>query len=136
MTYQYQAPRITTNLMPIPPQSVARLVRYDRRTRPWREEIGRVFRIGYYSRMDGLDCIWLVNDEGEYEQTLDHECLYRFFDVIHFAKDTNWYGHKRSLIPAIRPADLAVSKTKKPKTRVMRNAQPVRVRKKELRARS
>jgi len=116
MKYQYQAPRITTKPVPIPPQSVVRWARTDRAARRWKEDIGRIFRIGYYSRMDGLDCIWLVNDEGEYEQTLDHEFLYRYLDVIHFAKDTNWYGHKRPLVPAIRPADLTVLKTKKPKT--------------------
>ena len=108
-----QSTKNEDKLIPIPPQSVVRLARSDRATRSWREEIGRVFRIGYYSRMDGLDCIWLVNDDGKYEQTLDHEFLYRYFDVLHFAKDTNWYGHKRPRIPPIRPADLKVSKVKK-----------------------
>lgn len=77
----------------------------DRGTRRLRSQIGRVFRVGYYSRQDGLDCIWLVNDEGRYEQAVDHEFLYRFYDVIHFAKHTNWYGHRRPRIPPIRPAD-------------------------------
>jgi hypothetical protein len=91
--------------VPIPPQSVVRLARSNRSTPAWRKELGRVFRIGYYSRMDGLDCIWLVNDEGKYEQTTDHEFLYRYFDVIHFAKDTNWYGRRRPILPPFRRAD-------------------------------
>jgi len=55
----------------------------------------KVFRVGYYSRKDGLDCIWLVNDEVEYEQPTDHEYRFKFFDVIQFAEHTNWYGRTR-----------------------------------------
>jgi hypothetical protein len=63
--------------------------------------------------MDGLDCIWLVNDEGKYEQTTDHEGLYRYFDVIHFTKDANYYGRRRPRLPAILPAELANQNRKK-----------------------
>lgn len=90
---------------PIPPQSVVRLACADKYTPDWRKEVGRVFRIGYYGPNDGLDCVWLVNDNGEYEQTTDHEFLYRYFDVIHFAQDKNLYGRRRPRIPPIRPAD-------------------------------
>src|SRR5215467_8669316 len=72
-------------LIPIPPLSVVRLVSRHGERRFWKKNKGRVFRVGYYSRMDGLDCIWLVNDEGVYEQTTDHEFLYRYFDVVQFA---------------------------------------------------
>jgi hypothetical protein len=90
---------------PIAPQSVVRLAYADSRTPSWRRQIGRVFRIGYYSAKDGLDVISLVNEKGEYEQITDHEFLYRYFDVIYFARDTNWYGRRRSLLPPIRRAD-------------------------------
>jgi hypothetical protein len=83
--------------------------------------------------MDGLDCIWLVNDQGEYEQTLDHEFLYRYFDIIQFAKHTNWHGHKRPRIPPIRPADLAV-KASKPRART--GPQTNSARRKKLEAKS
>ena len=53
----------------IPPRSRVRLLRADPRTATWKKTIGRQFRIGYYSRKDGLDCIWLVNENGAYEQT-------------------------------------------------------------------
>ena len=55
----------------IPPRSRVRLVEADRKTPSWRKHIGRQFRVGYYSRKHGLDCIWLVNEKGEYEQTTD-----------------------------------------------------------------
>jgi len=90
---------------PIPPLSVVRLVSPHGERRYWKKYKGHVFRVGYYSRMDGLDCIWLVNDEGTYEQATDHEFLYRYFDVIQFADHTNWYGRRRQKIPPIRPAN-------------------------------
>jgi hypothetical protein len=46
-----------------------------------------------------------VNEEGKYEQATDHEFLYRYFDVIHFADHTNWYGLRRPKVPPIRRAD-------------------------------
>jgi hypothetical protein len=104
-------------MVPIPPQSVVRLAHADRRTPAWRKDTGRIFRVGYYSRNDGLDCIWLVNDDGRYEQTTDHEFLYRYFDVIHFAKDTNWYGRRRPRLSGIRPADSKRVRHRKAKSR-------------------
>ncbi|MGA3293040.1 MAG: hypothetical protein ABSE45_03540 [Candidatus Acidiferrales bacterium] len=92
--------------IPIPPLSVVRLASADKRTPGWHEDVGRIFRVGYYGRNDGLDCIWLVNDEGIYEQTTDHAFLYRYFDVIHFAKESDLYGLRRPRIPPIRQADL------------------------------
>jgi hypothetical protein len=70
--------------VPIPPLSVVRVSR-KARSRYYRAQPGAVFRVGYYSRMDGLDCIWLVNDNGQYQEAVDHEFLYRNFDVIQLA---------------------------------------------------
>lgn len=49
--------------------------------------IGRRFRIGYYSWQDDLDCIWLVNDEGKYERTVDHDFLNKFFEIKALSKE-------------------------------------------------
>jgi hypothetical protein len=38
----------------IPPRSRVRLVRFDKRTPVWHKDVGRQFRVGYYSRKDGL----------------------------------------------------------------------------------
>ncbi len=54
--------------------------------------MGRVFRIGYYSRQDGLDVIWLVNERGRYEQTTDRRSLVAHFDVIEVSDETDLYG--------------------------------------------
>src|SRR5437016_12061397 len=82
----------------IPPRSRVRLVRADRTTREWQSEIGRQFRVGYYSRRDGLDCIWLVNEKGEYEQTTDRDGILRYFAIEKLADERDYYGvHKRTL---------------------------------------
>ena len=65
----------------IPPRSRVRLAKADQETPEWRAEIGGQFRIGYYRRQDGLDCIWLVNEKGEYEQTTDRDALLRYFTI-------------------------------------------------------
>jgi hypothetical protein len=90
--------------VPISPLSVVR-VAYGGRSRSFRKHNGRIFRVGYYSKMDGLDCIWLVNDDGHYERTVDHQFLYWHFDIIQFADHTNWYGRRRPKILPIRLAD-------------------------------
>jgi hypothetical protein len=79
--------------VPIPPCSVV-CVRRDV-SKPWASKAGRVFRIGYYSKMDGLDCIWLVDESGSYDQTIDHECLNKFFEVQSLAKERSLYGRGR-----------------------------------------
>ena len=79
--------------VPIPPRSVIS-VRPDV-GRPWTKNAGRVFRIGYYSKMDGLDCIWLVDEGGNYDQTIDHECLNKFFEIRSIAKERSLYGRGR-----------------------------------------
>ncbi len=79
--------------VPIPPCSVISVKRVARS--PWRGEVGRTFRVGYYSKMDGLDCIWLVNEKGKYDQTIDHECLNKFFEIQSIAKERSLYGRGR-----------------------------------------
>ena len=75
----------------IPPRLRIRLVRADNQTPSWRKDIGRQFRVGYYSRKDGLDCIWLVNEGGAYEHTADRGSLLKYFDVEHFSQEKNFY---------------------------------------------
>lgn len=76
----------------IPPRSVFRLVRSDRRAPGWKSDVGRVFRIGFYNRKDGLAVIWLVNEHGTYEQTTDREYLVRYFEPIEISDETDLYG--------------------------------------------
>ncbi len=51
--------------------------------------------------MDGLDCIWLVDETGSYDQTIDHECLNKFFEIRSVAKERSLYGRGRPQFPPL-----------------------------------
>jgi len=78
---------------PIPPCSVVRVIKSP--SRAWKKNIGRRFRTRYYGWADGLDCIWLVNEKGKYEQTIDHEFLKMYFEVESISKERSLYGRNR-----------------------------------------
>jgi HEAT repeats len=86
----------------IPPRSRVRLLRTDNRTPEWKRDIGRRFRVGYYSRKDGLDCIWLVNEDGEYEQTTDRKFLLKYFEIEYLSQEKNLFGRGRPRWRAMR----------------------------------
>jgi hypothetical protein len=104
-------------VVPIPPQSVVRLSATSYARRHWPEKIGSVFRIGYYGRTDGLDCIWLVDDQGEYAETIDHAFLFRWYDIITVSAERNLYGARKPKLLPVRFAEgLGRARTKKRKT--------------------
>ena len=85
----------------IPPLSIVRLVHADRHTPQWKRQIGRTFRIGYYSRQDGTDCVWLVNDAGVYEQTVDQRRLLAYFQIVQRSRERALFGRNRPPIPTL-----------------------------------
>jgi hypothetical protein len=85
---------------PIPPRSVVRWIKA--RSRAAQKDLGRVFRVGYYSWQDGLDCIWLVNEEGKYEQTIDHDFLAKYFEIVEISRERSLYGKSRAPFGPIR----------------------------------
>lgn len=85
---------------PIPPLSVVRLKKLWPHARSKGHEIGQTLRVGYYSRQDGLDCIWLVNDEAEYFWTMDHDFLEEHFEIQNRSTETSFYGASR---PKMKP---------------------------------
>jgi len=97
------------NLDIIPPRSVVELVRADSAAPRWKANVGRRFRIGFYGKQDGLDCIWLVNDAGEYEQTTDHEALSKYFKIIKRSKEKDLFGTNRRRLPRLRTSTHAAS---------------------------
>ena len=86
----------------IPPRSRVRLVKADRHTPAWRKDVGRRFRVGYYSRKDGLDCIWLVNENGKYEQTTGREFLLKYFEIERLSDEKNLYGVGKRRLTKLR----------------------------------
>ena len=93
----------------IPPRSVVELVRADAAARRWKANIGRRFRIGYYCKQDGLDCIWLVNDAGEYEQTADQESIQKYFRIVKRSNEKDLFGTNRRRLPRLRSSSHAAS---------------------------
>lgn len=53
-----------------------------------------------YGRQDGLDCLWLVNEQGEYEQTTDRELLVRYFEPVRVSREADLFGDNK---PKLRP---------------------------------
>jgi hypothetical protein len=52
-----------------------------------------------------LDCVWLVNDRGEYEQTVDQSAIGRYFEVLKRSRETDPFGvHRRQLPPLREPS--------------------------------
>jgi hypothetical protein len=96
---RYWAPEYKTLANIIPPRSVIRVVKSNP---DWDAgpQIGDTFRIGYYSRRDGPNCVWLVNDEGKYNQTWDQVTLPDHFEVVQLSDETDIFGNNR---PPIGP---------------------------------
>ena len=90
--------------VPIPPLSVVRLAAYPRTSPGWKKRLGSIYRVGYYSGRDGLDCIWLVDESGDYCETVDHNYLFKYFDLIQVSREKNLYGRG---MPKIAPVVLA-----------------------------
>jgi len=84
----------------IPPRSVVKLLA------PWGDDQGRVFRVGYYGRRDGLDCVRLVNESGKYEQTTDQESIAKDFQVLMRTEETDLYGTNREVLGPISANEL------------------------------
>ena len=55
----------------------------------WKKSLNAIYQVGYYSRRDGADCIWLVNESGEYQETVDHDYLFKYFDIIQISDEKN-----------------------------------------------
>lgn len=87
---------------PIPPKSVVRLVEADDSCPNWKPIIRQKFRIGYYSKQDGFDFIELVNDQGIYEQSTNHEYLNKYFEIIEVSDETDFYGVNRENLKPLK----------------------------------
>lgn len=80
---------------PLPPRSLLRLKKLWPHARKQGHEIGETRRVGYYSPKDGLDYVWLVNDDGEYDWASDHEWIWDKFEIVELSDETDLYGDSR-----------------------------------------
>jgi len=83
----------------VPPRSVVRLIK---REPDWDGDlqVGDTFRIGYYSRQDGPNCVWLVDSAGEYSQTWNQTSLRDNFEVVERSGESDIFGNSR---PQLEP---------------------------------
>jgi hypothetical protein len=82
----------------IPPRSEVILIHADKRTPEWKHIIGKRFRIGYYGKKDGLDVIWLVDDNGDYSETTSREFLLKYFQIVKISKVKDYFGIRSPII--------------------------------------
>jgi hypothetical protein len=82
----------------IPPLSLVKVVKVTSEEPDWIDYEGRVFRIGYYSRNDGLDCVWLVDDDGQYLETVDQKMIRTHFEIVRSSDESDLYGADRPVI--------------------------------------
>lgn len=92
------SPRKFYKSQPVSPCSVI-AVRGDN-PGPHRSLLGMILRVGYYSKQDGTNVIWLVYPDGKYVETTDHRLLNRHFTVITASDETDLFGIDR---PQIAP---------------------------------
>lgn len=86
----------------IPPKTVVELVKADRKTPKWRSDIGRRYRVGYYSEQDGLETIWLVDEGGTYCETTDRAFLLKYYRIVRLSKETDYFGQNKRRLGAIK----------------------------------
>lgn len=84
----------------IPPRSVVRL----KDSKGWLGD--RVLRVGYYSKQDGLNCVWLVNEAGQYEQTVDQKMIAIKFEVLLRSDETDLHGEDQKILGPITTSSL------------------------------
>lgn len=82
----------------IPPLSVVKIVKVTRQTPAWKDCKGQIYRVGYYSKQDGLDCVWLVDDDGKYKEAVDQEMIKTHFEVLKLSNETDLFGDDRPIL--------------------------------------
>lgn len=85
-------------LSPLPPKTLLRLIKLWPHARKQGREIGQLYRVGYYSRRDGLGIVWLVDAEGRYNWTAELPFIHQYFEIVGKSNERSWYGSKRPLL--------------------------------------
>jgi len=49
--------------------------------------------------------MWLVDENGQYCETIDHDFLFRWYDILVISEERNVYGKDKPELPPIRRAD-------------------------------
>lgn len=65
---------------------------------PYSRLLKQRLRVGYYSKQDGLNVIWIVYPNGHYGEATTHAHLNRFFKIISIPEETDLHGDDRSIL--------------------------------------
>ena len=74
------------------PGTVLRLIKLWPYARKQGHEIGELWRVGYYSPQDGVDVVWLVDDNGAYKWSVDNEFVAQKFYVVTPSDNPDVFG--------------------------------------------
>ncbi|KIE42207.1 hypothetical protein [Geobacter anodireducens] len=85
----------------IPPKTIVRLFKYDENTPDWKDDVDNIYCVGYYSRQDGLETLWLVDMKGDYCQTTDKDFLLKYFEILTIGDVEDYYGENSPVIAGI-----------------------------------
>jgi hypothetical protein len=104
--FQLQQPGLEVSMIEttqsvIPPLSEVKVIKVDGDQPDWAGQEGRLFRVGYYRKRDGLDRVWLVDDAGNYCKSVDQEMIKTHFDVVTTSTVTDLFGVNSPVIEAI-----------------------------------
>jgi len=92
-----EEPDVSTFPQVLPPRTVVRVMPAGR-SNPWRSQLGRLYRIGYYSPWDGLLWVRLVDDRGDYVDTALQFDMPRYFRIERLSDERDFFGeHRRRL---------------------------------------
>jgi hypothetical protein len=76
----------------IPPFSEVKVIKGAEGQLDWAGQEGRLFRVGYYRKRDGLERVWLVDEEGNYCKAVDQEMIKTHFEVVTTSSVTDLFG--------------------------------------------
>ena len=85
----------------IPPLSEVKVIRVTEDQQDWTGHEGQLYRVGYYRKSDGLDCVWLVDDKGDYCKSVDQEMIKTHFEVVTTSTVTDLFGVNGPVIQAV-----------------------------------
>jgi hypothetical protein len=98
-------PKKHSKARPIAPRSVIAV--RESNPGPHRTLLGQLLRVGYYSKQDGLNVIWLVYEDGQYGETTSHQYLNRHFRVIVDSGETDFFGDSRPKLLPLSEEEIA-----------------------------
>lgn len=87
------------------PMTVLRLKKLWPHARKQGHERGEIWRIGYYSKQDGLECVWLVDKKGAYSWSATADWISEKFEIVRASTEKSVFGLRRPKLRQLSPAE-------------------------------